>query len=88
MTLAVAEVLRPNKPNLDMTLAVAEAISHNKAQTTPHYNNNQHMARGVVLGAKRAKRPVITFDFRSEMLMCHPFFIIQFQLQMALQKTA
>ena len=30
MTLAVAEVLSPNKPNLDMTLAVDETLSPNK----------------------------------------------------------
>ena len=30
MTLAVAEALSPNNPNLDMTLAVAEGLSPNK----------------------------------------------------------
>ena len=34
MTLAVAEVLSPNKPNLDTTLAVTEVLSPNKPNQT------------------------------------------------------
>ena len=34
MTVAVAKVIRPNKPNLDMTLAVAEV--RQRKQARPH----------------------------------------------------
>ena len=47
MTLAVAETLSPNKPNLHMTLAVGETLSPNKP--------NLHMAQAVAEALSNTK---------------------------------
>ena len=51
------------------------------------HDNNQHMARGEVLGVKWAKRPIEKCQFLGKNAnISHQLFLIRVQFQMALQK--